>query len=72
VLATIPQEDRAVVCASARLMQNMVGGIFSGCLWSSAAEYRRIGAEALARKDRLTNAHAMGWVVDADGHRVDR
>jgi hypothetical protein len=70
VLAEIPKEDRAVVASSARLMQNMTGGILSGCLYSAAAEYRRIGAEELAKRDRLTNARAMGWRVDEDGHRI--
>lgn len=70
VLRNVPAQDRAVVLRSAHLMQNMVGGNLSGCLYSSAAEYRRIGAEALARRDRLTNARAMGWTVDEDGHRI--
>lgn len=70
ILRTIPAADRAVVLRSAHLMQNMTGGNLSGALWSSASEYRRIGAAALARKDRITNARAMGWTVDEDGHRI--
>jgi hypothetical protein len=72
ILAKIPAEDRGVVCSSARLQQNMCGGNFSGNLSSAAAQYRRIGAAAMARQDRFTNARAMGWQVDQDGHRIDR
>jgi hypothetical protein len=72
ILATIPIEDRAVVAASARLQGNCCGGNPSSNLWSAAAEYRRIGAAAMARKDRLTNASLMGWPVDENGYRTDK
>jgi hypothetical protein len=70
VLAEIPEEDRSAVLSSAHLMQNLTGGILSGCLHSAAAEYRRVGLEAMKRQDRLSNARAMGWAVDEDGHRI--
>lgn len=72
VLATIPIEDRGMVVASAHLQQNLCGGPLSVNLSAAATEYRRIGAVAMARKDRLTNARMMGWTVDEDGHRIDR
>lgn len=70
VLVEIPEEDRAAVLASAQLQQNLVGGNLSGCLHSAAQEYRRVGLEEMKRRDRLSNARAMGWQVDGDGHRV--
>lgn len=72
ILIQVPAEDRQVVLSSAYLMMNMTATNLSGALYSSAAEYRRVGAEALARKDRLTNARAMGWPVDENGYRIDR
>lgn len=73
VLAEVPAEDRNVVASSARLLMNTSPGWnYSGALSSAAAEYRRIGAEALARKDRLTNAALMRWEVDEDGYRIDQ
>lgn len=59
VLIDIPAEDRGAVLRSAHLMQNMTGGNLSGCLYSSAQEYRRIGAAALEARDSETNARAM-------------
>lgn len=70
VLKDIPAEDRSAVESSAHLMQNLVGGIFSGCLWSAAQQYRRVGLEEMQRRDRLSNARAMGWAVDEDGYRI--
>jgi hypothetical protein len=73
ILVQVPTaEDRKVVLASAHLQQNLSGGILSGCIYSAVQEYKRIGAQALARKDRLTNARAMKWEVDEDGHRINR
>lgn len=72
VLATIPVEDRPAVYSSALLMQNMVGGRISDCLHSAAQSFRRLGREEMQKRDRLTCAHAMGWAVDEDGHRIDR
>ena len=71
VLKDIPAEDRSAVISSAHLMQNLVGGILSGCLWSAAQQYRRVGVEAMKRQDRLSNARAMGWAVDEGGYRID-
>jgi hypothetical protein len=71
VLVEVPSEDRAAVASSAHLMQNLTGGIFSGCLQSCVAEYKRVGAEQMARQDRLTNARLMGWNVDEEGRRID-
>jgi hypothetical protein len=72
VLVEIPEEDREAVFSSAMLMQNLVGGNLSGCLYSAAAQYRRVGLEAMKRQDRLSCARAMRWEVDEDGHRIDR
>lgn len=72
VLVEIPEKDREAVLSSAMLMQNLVGGNLSGCLWVAAQYYRRVGLEAMQRQDRLSCARAMRWAVDEDGHRIDR
>jgi hypothetical protein len=72
ILIQVPAEDRQAVLSSAYLMMNMTATNLSGALWSCVQEYRRVGAEAMARQDRLTNARAMGWPVDENGHRIDR
>jgi hypothetical protein len=70
ILIKVPAQDRRAVLNSAHLMMNCTGGTLSGCLWSSEQEYRRLGADELAKRDRLTNARLMGWRVDENGHRL--
>lgn len=59
VLLMVPEADRGVVLDRAHFLQNVRGGILSGCLWSAEREYRAVGAEALLARTREENARLM-------------
>lgn len=59
VLMPLSTEERRAVYARACLLQNLMGGIFSGALSSAAADLRRVGLTGMEALDRTDNRSAL-------------
>ena len=59
VLLPLTPEERRAVYNRACLLQNLLGGIFSGALSSAAADLRRVGLAGMEALDRADNRAAL-------------